>query len=67
MDNYRLNGISMVEFDDVELEELYNWVDSILFIRLKKNIVRDFFDGGKKNKELFWNEFDLFVFNDLKL
>lgn len=48
MDNYRLNGISMVEFDDVELEELYNWVDSILFIRLKKNIVRDFFDGGKK-------------------
>lgn len=57
----------MAEFDDAELEELYNWVDSIPLTRPKKNIARDFSDGGKKNKELFWNEFDSFVFNDLKL
>lgn len=56
----------MAEFDDAELEELYNWVDSIPLTRPKKNIARDFSDGGKKNKELFWNEFDSFVFNDLK-
>ncbi|XP_011443089.1 sperm flagellar protein 1 isoform X1 [Magallana gigas] len=45
MDNYRSNGTSMAEFDDAELEELYNWVDSIPLTRPKKNIARDFSDG----------------------
>lgn len=35
----------MAEFDDAELEELYNWVDSIPLTRPKKNIARDFSDG----------------------
>lgn len=35
----------MAEFDDAELEELYNWVDSIPLSRPKKNIARDFSDG----------------------
>lgn len=38
----------MAEFDDAELEELYNWVDSIPLSRPKKNIARDFSDGGEK-------------------
>lgn len=50
MDNYRSNGTSMAEFDDAELEELYNWVDSIPLTRPKKNIARDFSDGGKKQR-----------------
>lgn len=45
MDNYKSNGTSMAEFDDAELEELYNWVDSIPLSRPKKNIARDFSDG----------------------
>lgn len=35
----------MAEFDDAELEELYNWVDSIPLSRPKKSIARDFSDG----------------------
>lgn len=38
----------MAEFDDAELEELYNWVDSIPLSRPKKSIARDFSDGGEK-------------------
>nr|XP_022345348.1 sperm flagellar protein 1-like isoform X1 [Crassostrea virginica] len=38
-------GTNMAEFDDAELEELYNWVDSIPLSRPKKNIARDFSDG----------------------
>lgn len=48
MDNYKSNGTSMAEFDDAELEELYNWVDSIPLSRPKKSIARDFSDGGEK-------------------
>lgn len=52
MDNYKSNGTSMAEFDDAELEELYNWVDSIPLSRPKKNIARDFSDGGKKQRTI---------------
>ena len=34
------------EIDDVTLEDLYAWVDSIPFTRPKKDIKRDFADGG---------------------
>jgi hypothetical protein len=41
-----------------EMQEVYNWVDEIPLSRPKKNIARDFSDGGKY---LFWNSsfFDL--------
>ena len=34
------------EMDDEQLQELYAWVDKIPFSRSKKNITRDFSDGG---------------------
>ena len=39
------------EIDDAVLQELYSWVDQIPLSRPKKNLTRDFSDGGKK--ELF--------------
>lgn len=30
-----------------EMQEVYNWVDEIPLSRPKKNIARDFSDGGK--------------------
>ncbi len=33
--------------DDEELEKLYIWVDEIELSRPKKNMARDFSDGGK--------------------
>jgi hypothetical protein len=35
-------------FDDVELENLYQWIDRIPLTRPKKNIGKDFSDGGKR-------------------
>jgi hypothetical protein len=32
--------------DDDELQKIYVWVDSIPLSRAKKNIARDFSDGG---------------------
>lgn len=29
-----------------EIEQIYEWVDSIPLTRIKKNIARDFSDGG---------------------
>ena len=33
-------------FDDVELENLYQWIDRIPLTRPKKNIAKDFADAG---------------------
>ena len=33
--------------DDNELMYIYEWVDSVALTRPKKNISRDFADGGK--------------------
>ena len=33
--------------DDSDIMFIYNWVDSIPLSRQKKNISRDFSDGGK--------------------
>lgn len=45
------NGITRVDmedyFDDVELESLYQWVDRVPLSRPKKNIGKDFSDGGR--------------------
>lgn len=38
------------DFDDAELEQLYTWIDSIPLSRPKKNIGRDFSDGGRLYK-----------------
>jgi hypothetical protein len=35
------------KLDEQELESLYAWVDSIPLSRPKRNISRDFSDGGK--------------------
>jgi len=35
------------EIDDAVLQELYSWVDQIPLSRPKKNLTRDFSDGGK--------------------
>jgi hypothetical protein len=35
------------ELDDDEIQLVYNWVDEIPLSRSKKNIARDFSDGGK--------------------
>lgn len=38
------------EIDDAVLQELYSWVDQIPLTRPKKNLTRDFSDGGKTHK-----------------
>ncbi|XP_056005766.1 sperm flagellar protein 1-like isoform X6 [Ostrea edulis] len=40
-----VGGMPLADYEDAELEELYNWVDSIPLSRPKKNIGRDFSDG----------------------
>ena len=44
------NGITRIDMedyiDDVELESLYQWVDRVPLSRPKKNIGKDFSDGG---------------------
>lgn len=46
-----MNGLTRVDmeeyFDDVELENLYQWIDRIPLSRPKKNVGKDFSDGGK--------------------
>jgi hypothetical protein len=46
MNNYKPGGASSADYEDAELEELYSWVDSIPLSRPKRNIARDFSDGG---------------------
>lgn len=38
--------MSIVLLDDDELQKIYVWVDSIPLSRPKRNISRDFSDGG---------------------
>jgi hypothetical protein len=33
--------------EEKEIEQIYEWVDSIQLSRVKKNIARDFSDGGE--------------------
>ena len=41
--------------DEDEMQTIYNWVDEIPLSRPKKNITRDFSDGGKNCCEiLYW-------------
>jgi hypothetical protein len=35
------------EIDEEEMQSVYNWVDEIPLSRPKRNIARDFSDGGK--------------------
>lgn len=45
------NGLTRVDmeeyFDDMEIENLYQWIDRIPLTRPKKNLAKDFSDGGK--------------------
>ena len=48
------------QLDEEEMQGIYNWVDEIPLSRPKRNIARDFSDGGKyKNSLLNYN----FCFN----
>lgn len=47
MEQVKTTGNDMDDFDDAELEELYSWIDGIPLSRPKRNIARDFSDGGK--------------------
>ena len=35
------------QLDEEEMQAIYNWVDEIPLSRPKRNIARDFSDGGK--------------------
>ncbi len=39
----------MVELSEQELQALYAWIDEVPLSRPKKNIARDFSDGGGYN------------------
>ncbi len=41
------NNSPEMELDETALQELYTWIDEIPLSRPKKNISRDFSDGGK--------------------
>ena len=43
----------MAEMDDEDLQQLYTWIDEIPLSRPKKNISRDFSDGGDNNACFF--------------
>lgn len=47
------NGLTRVDmedyFDDMEIENLYQWIDRIPLTRPKKNLAKDFSDGGKSD------------------
>lgn len=42
-----MNRLNSTLDEEFELEELYKWLDGIKLSRTKKNITRDFSDGGK--------------------
>lgn len=40
--------VDMVDYyDDAELENLYQWIDRVPLTRPKKNLAKDFSDGGQ--------------------
>ncbi len=42
-----------MELDETALQELYTWIDGIPLSRPKKNISRDFSDGGIIRRKMF--------------
>lgn len=52
-----LNGVTRMEMDDYfadsEIENLYSWLDRIEFSRPKKNVGKDFSDGGEHWKHFY--------------
>jgi hypothetical protein len=42
-----MDGNTIQVVDENEIMHIYEWVDSITLSRPKKNIARDFSDGGK--------------------
>ena len=56
--------------NEAQLEELYAWVDTIPLSRPKKNIARDFSDGGNKAikfKHIFYGLLNLVMFDHERL
>ena len=49
------------ELDEKRLERLYGWVDDIPLSRTKKNLARDFSDGGEAHITLCVNAVDFSV------
>lgn len=46
------------QMDEEEMQMIYNWIDEIPLSRPKRNIARDFSDGGKNFQRLFkWSYF----------
>ena len=43
--------MSSNDLDDESLQELYTWIDEIPLSRPKRNIARDFSDGGSDNRQ----------------
>ena len=39
----------MEQLDEEQLQDLYAWLDDIPLSRVKRNVARDFSDGGKLN------------------
>jgi len=39
--------VEIAELSEEEMQQIYNWVDEIPLSRPKRNIARDFADGGK--------------------
>ena len=50
---------------DANLEEIYTWIEQIPFSKPKKNLARDFSDGGTKRKCYFTKQFCSFLHNDV--
>jgi len=51
---FRLNfsqSVTMPELSEEEIQSLYMWIDEIPLSKPKKNITRDFSDGGKFNEK----------------
>ncbi len=46
-----ISGKDVKPIPDEELEALYMWVDGIPLSRPKKNLSRDFADGGEKPRK----------------
>lgn len=41
--------VDIPQLDEEEMQMIYNWVDEIPLSRPKRNIARDFSDGGKNH------------------
>jgi len=39
--------VDLPQLDEEEMQGIYNWIDEIPLSRPKRNIARDFSDGGK--------------------